>query len=489
MISTIIASVFLLILTVHGDAHLSLRVKKHEHGENIVNIDSLNQGNEMNVISDTSHSHKSYTSSCTAPTYIGEIRNKADTSQCIDSHGRDGRQNVSTYSCNGYDDQIFKYCEDGTIRSTLSGFCLSVDGHHGKGNVRMSPCKVFPPAKYQQWDLSDSGIFIESGIKQKLLRIKNRMSKYCLDIDGRDGRGAVGTHKCNHGKDQILYFRSRGKAIRTGKLQNKESGWCLDVNGRDGRGNAQTFHCMDELDQVFTFYENGELVNEKSKLCINIDGHNGFGNIDTYACDARPDQHWKEFKKHGGYFMYVSKKSNQCLQVDGYDGRGNLDTYDCNDLKDQKWKWIESKWKTPTGRWSNVRCHDGVSIKLTIKEKITTNFQLTETSTTEISAQIETDLFFGSSTVSASVSESISKAWSYGSGLEKSIEVVCEFNDDDSPFTGGCLWQWNVDISSSEKKLKWEAGITKCTKSRNAPKCPPFQKCANRECTLCEDTF
>lgn len=288
--------------------------------------------------------------SCNEPIAIGEIRNWADKSQCIDPSGKDGNRGVGTWLCDGLMDQTFKFCEDGTIRSSKSGFCLDVDGNDGSGNVQMWSCVVFPTvAQDQQWDLVPiGGTYVESGIHQKLFYLKNRKSRKCLDIQGYDSVGNVLVYDCDGYFDQKLYIRSRGDVIGHGKLQNEKSKHCLDVNGNNGHGNIGTWTCMDELQQVFTLYENGELVNAVSKQCMDIGGHDGHGNVEMYSCVALPDQQWKQKRWRGEYFSFVSKKSGMCLDVSGYDGKGDASTWECDDLPDQKWRFIASPITSPT---------------------------------------------------------------------------------------------------------------------------------------------
>merc|ERR1712176_1111090 len=433
--------------------------------------------------------------SCNNPFLIGEIRNWRDKSQCIDPRWYDGQGDVGTYNCDGYSDQIFKFCEDGTIRSSKSGFCLDVSGYDGKGNVQMWSCETYPTvSEDQQWDiirvrppLHGSGYFTDSGVSQDLFRIKNRDSGYCLDIDGYDGRGNVQTYRCDYESDQLFYVRSRGEVVGHGKLQNQKSGNCLDVSGYNGHGNVQTWNCQDEADQVFTLYKNGELVNADSNWCVDISGYDGNGNIGTYACEAKADQQWKQVLWSGDYFSLASKKSNKCVDVAWYDGSGNIGTWDCQDLPDQKWKWIAETWTSPVGSWNQVYCNMNGGIKQTIQTSVSSSSSLTSTTSIEIATEIETGVIFKKAKVSTKVSQSFAKTWTSSSSSSNSVAVSCDVNDDGSDFTGGCLWQWHLSTSSSKiNNVSWRAGISKCTHSTEEPNCPPFTKCANADCTICE---
>lgn len=435
-------------------------------------------------------------SSCDEPILMGEIRNWKDKTQCIDPSGYEGMSDVNTYLCDGHSDQTFKFCEDGTIRSEKSGYCLDVVGYEGSGNVQMYACEVYPTIKEdQQWDLvSVNGFFKDSGIPQDLFLIKNRKSGKCLDISGYDGKGAVGTYSCDGHKDQKYYIRSRGEVVGHGKLQNEKSGHCLDVAGYDGVGNVATYACQDEEDQVFTLYENGELVNQDSNYCVDISGYEGHGKIGMYPCEALPDQQWKQvlWDSSGTYFSLASKKSNHCMDVSGYDGHGEVSTYHiCEDLPDQRWKWIPTKWTTPKGSWNRIFCNMSGGIKQKILSSVTSSKSMTSTTTIEIGVEIESGVNFGfasgTSTVSSSVSQSLSKQWSSSSTTSTSVEVSCDENDDGSEFSGGCLWQWNLQTSSLTNNVQWQAGIAKCTRSMHTPLCPPFTRCVDETCSSCEE--
>lgn len=428
---------------------------------------------------------------CNNPTEIGELRNWADKSQCIDPSGMDGHGNVNTYLCDGHEDQTFLFCEDGTIRSSKSGFCLDVDGYDGVGNVQMWPCEAYPTVKEdQQWYQEPiDGTFVDSGILQDLFMIRNKQSGLCLDIASKDGSGEVGVYACDGGVDQHFYIRNRGEVKATGKLQNQKSGQCLDVEGSYGIGNVLAYKCEDRADQVFTLYENGELVNKASNQCVDISGYEGTGNVGIYPCEAISDQQWKQVLWSGDYFSLVSKKSDQCIDVSGYDGEGDIGTWRCESVPDQSWKFIPEKWTTPVGKWNMVFCNTNGGISFSMTSAVSSTETLTEEASVEIGTEISADMIFASSSVSISVSSSIANEWSSTSSSENTVSVSCDKYDDKTAFTGGCMWQWHMEISSSENNVLWDAGIARCTRSADSPKCPPFMICANEMCSECIDEF
>jgi len=117
----------------------------------------------------------------------------------------------------------------------------------------------------------------------------------CLDIEGIEGNGDIGTYSWTDEPDQYFYFRSRGKLLAHGRLQVQKSGLCLDVVGKHGGqgledNNVLIYNCEKDADQFFGFYENGELVNDQSRLCLDVVGNSGSGNVLMHECAISHDQ-------------------------------------------------------------------------------------------------------------------------------------------------------------------------------------------------------
>merc|ERR1711860_50418 len=71
----------------------------------------------------------------------------------------------------------------------------------------------------------------------------------------------------------------------------------------------------------------------------------------------------------------------------------------------------------------------------------------------------------------------------------KRNEFECEYYDNGDKFIGGCMWQLQVEFKSNinNDSLRWSPQIVRCTGSMIEPKCPPFHKCVNKICNLCEE--
>lgn len=102
---------------------------------------------------------------------------------------------------------------------------------------------------------------------------------------------------------------------------------------------------------------------------------------------------------------------------------------------------------------------------------------------------MKTGMLFAGSKVSASVSMSISNDWT--NSEENGVEITksCDINSDGTPWVGGCMYEFEMDAESEDKNVvKWNSGHTRCTYSGHAPKCMPYQRCANEKCNVCLDT-
>ncbi|CAB4026355.1 Hypothetical predicted protein [Paramuricea clavata] len=442
---------------------------------------------------------------CVNPMKISELR-VLKSKKCVNIDGTDGRGKINTIHCDGYHDQQIIMCEDGTIRNSKAPYNCFTPGKDGNGNLVSASCEVYPVIPdYQKWKYGRSKTFVDrGGIKQEAREIINVKSGACMNVHGRDGNGDISAYRCENLDDQYFYFRSRGKLLGSGRLQVEKSGYCLDVEGDQGRGNVLIDNCEDAADQYFDFYENGELVNKKSGLCVNIGGYNGYGNIHMYACEDLPDQMWILPRQycHGDYCSFRSKKSGQCLNVGGYEAKkgSNVATYNCEGTPDQRFRWVNRKWVTPSATWSMVGCNQNGQVTHRIKNRISYKTKITSTKSMQVSSTIEIGVEFGyaSGGVSASasvkhtntiaVSTSLAKEWENSKSKTKSITFTCKNYDTGKPFIRGCMWQFQLTTRETTKDdlLKWSPQIVKCTSNHQRPKCPPFRRCKDDACTMCE---
>lgn len=432
---------------------------------------------------------------CVNPIEIGEVR-VLKSQSCIDIAGYSGKGNVQTYRCDSFDDQQLIMCGDGTIRNMKSNNCFSA-GPTGSGNVISTTCVLFPKIPdYQKWKYGRSRIYKDrGGIYQKAREIINAKSGECLDVANTGGNGNIGTYTCTNELDQYFYFRSRGKLLAHGRLQNQRSGLCLDVTGYQGgrKENVQIYACEKAADQFFSFYENGELVNGKSRLCLDVKRYSGNGNVIMYECEDLHDQMWSQPWQYcdGNYCSFINKASGKCLDVAGYQAssESNVQTYDCEGLPDQRFKWVSGNWVTPTSDWNMVGCNQNGKVTQEISNEISYSTTESETSTQEISAAIEADTVFGGVSLSTSISQSLSKEWTMSQSQTTTITFTCEIYDSGEPFVRGCMWQLQVTTKEqlSENEMRWTPQIVKCTRNHEKPKCPPFTRCKDEDCTQCDE--
>lgn len=435
---------------------------------------------------------------CVNKIEIGEVRVLKSRS-CIDISGNSGQGNVLTYRCESSRDQQLIICDDGTIRNMKSNNCFSA-GKTGSGNVISTTCVLFPKIpEYQKWKFRKSKIFKDrGGILQEAREIINMKSGKCLDVTGIEGNGNIGTYSCTDEQDQYFYFRSRGKLLAHGRLQVQKSGLCLDVSGNQGGkglhdNNVLIYNCEKAADQFFSFYENGELVNDKSGLCLDVSGMDGSGNVLMYECEGTSDQMWSQPWQYcdGDYCSFVNNASGKCLDVSGDQASSgsNVLAYDCEGAPDQRFKWVSGNWVTPTADWDMVGCNQNGKVTQKIYNKIQYSKTKSDTSTTEITAAIEAKTKFVGGSLSRSESSSLSKEWKRSQSQTNMITFTCENYDSGEPFVRGCMWQLQVTTKErhSENEMTWTPLIVKCTRNLEKPRCPPFTRCMDEDCTRCEE--
>ena len=435
---------------------------------------------------------------CVNPIEIGEVR-VLKSQRCIDISGASGKGNVLAYRCESSDDQQLIMCADGTIRNMKSNNCFSA-GTTGSGNVISTTCVLFPKIpEYQKWKYGKSITFKDKGgISQEAREIINMKSGKCLDVAGTEGNGNIVTYSCTSEQDQYFYFRSRGKLLAHGRLQVQKSGLCLDVSGdQGGQGlhdnNVLIYGCEKAADQFFGLYENGELVNDKSGLCLDVSGMGGSGNVLVYECGGTYDQMWSQPRQYcdGDYCSFMNKASGKCLDVSGDQASSgsNVLTYSCDGAPDQRFKWESGNWVTPTADWDMVGCNQNGKVTQEISNEISYSTTESETSTVEITAAIEAGTLFGGVSLSTSTSYSLSKEWTRSQSQTTKITFTCENYDSGKPFVRGCMWQLEVTTKErhSENEMRWTPQIVKCTRNHEKPKCPPFTRCVDEDCTRCEE--
>ena len=432
---------------------------------------------------------------CEDPVEIGELR-VLQSKLCVDISGRSGGGNALAFECEGLDDQQIILCGDGTLRSMRASYnCLTSTAN---GNVESSTCQVYPAVPdNQKWKFGRSKRFQDNGgIQQEAQEIINVKSGLCLDVTGSTGSGNMLTWHCEKANDQYFYFRSRGKLLEYGRLLNEKSRLCLDVSGISGGSaekNVLIYDCEDHLDQYFSFYENGELINKKSRLCVDVSGNQGSGNMLIWSCEDAADQMWSQPAQYcgGGYCSFRNKKSGYCIDVSGSAAKkgSNVLAYPCDGAPDQSFKWLNKKWITPTATWSVVGCNQNGKLSHEIANTVSYSSSISQSMSIEISSTIEADVIFGSAPVTATVSSTLAMEWEKSHSNSQKVTFNCENYDTGKPFTGGCMWQLKLTTREATKQdvLSWLPLIVKCTSSNKKPHCPPFTKCVDDECKLCED--
>jgi len=394
-------------------------------------------------------------------------------------------------------------CDDGTIRNVLSQTCLTVDDLFiwDKAAVTAEDCDILNMPKRQVWSVIDrETVKDDSGIDQQIFRLWPDSNKGCLDVGGNSQTATLEYkyfgYMCVDGaKDQYLYFRSRGSVLGSGHLVNAKSKLCMEASD-DATATSTVTTCADATNQIWFLYENGELVSDQSKYCLTVtDGGSSLG-----ACSDEAYQHWTRVlcqpeESCTDSFSLYNAADGSCLDTVSDSGKGSMYQKACNDQDDQKWYWKPAHWETPVASWSLKGCDTSGTLEYSVEVGVTqgSSHDLSKETAWEIGVEIDTGFILAESSVSASYSGSVSNTWatSSESSTTESITMSCDYNDDGTDFTGGCMWQFNMEVASTvgDDSVEWNAPIVKCTRDNIAPICPPFYYCADDACNTCTDSM
>ena len=212
-----------------------------------------------------------------------------------------------------------------------------------------------------------------------------------------------------------------------------------------------------------------------------------------HECGGTDDQMWSQPKQYcdGDYCSFMNKASEECLDVAGNEASigSNVLTYSCDGAPDQRFKWDSGDWVTPTAEWDLVGCNQNGKVTQEISNQISYSTTKSESAAVEIASAIETKTLFGDVSLSASAAYSLSKEWTRSQSQTTKITFTCENYDSGKPFVRGCMWQLEVTTKEqhAENEMRWTPQIVKCTRNQEQPKCPPFTRCLDEDCTQCEE--
>ncbi len=428
---------------------------------------------------------------CTNELAVGEIR-VLNSRECVNIEGTDGQGHMSTHECDGYDDQQHILCGDGTLRNKAAPQNCATPktiffGLHSY--IASVPCGLH---NSQKWDSRVQKTFVDDwGIEQVVYTFRNRESGECLDVDGKDGTGYLKTYRCHGKPDQSFYFRSRGKLEKRGRLLNEKSGLCMDYNMKSKY--IRLNHCKDIPSQYFRYYENGELLNDNERLCVDVGSRDGTGDLRLDDCVDRSYQIWSRPKPdcNGEYCPFVNAKSKYCTNTEGYAAkyREVVMAYKCDKASDQRYKWDNEAFYSASAKWVSLSCSDNSELEMTITNTVTKSTKKSNSFSVSVTAAIEAGIEFHKKELSTTITTSLARTYTDSRSTSLATKYTCTYYDTNRPFRGGCMWRLEVSIMhrASDEEFLWSSQIVKCTSSDKEPTCPPFMKCLDEECTMCED--
>ena len=175
--------------------------------------------------------------------------------------------------------------------------------------------------------------------------------------------------------------------LKIGELRNKESKYCVNVLGTTGFGVVGSWsYCDGELDQQIFLCKDGTIRNLAApQSCFTPSGTDGKGEVSSKNCQVIggiPDyQKWRSVEQSSFIddteirltpMKFVNIKSRECL-VGGSGGQGRLATHRCTRenyqlfyfrdrgkmLENQRYRFVSKDFVVPRAKWENLRCISG----------------------------------------------------------------------------------------------------------------------------------
>jgi len=279
--------------------------------------------------------------------------------------------------------------------------------------------------------------------------------------------------------------------MNSGYLRNEEdNSKCLLADG-DSSGQVQVTSVTCEYGnekQQWSYYESGEIVNQGNRCCMKSDGSTDSigAKVVTGSCDNSLYTKWSfpVLYKDGDFLPIQSNVSSNCMDSDG---SGNMALQQCDLLSAQRFWWMPGNWAYPDSKWIQVKCNMNGGINLQVENSVSYGQDLSEEKAASVAESIEVGCLFMSSTTTGSVSKSVADSWSASHSDTGTVSVSCDWYDDKTTFTGGCMWQLQLTTADvTNNPLEWTSSlITRCSNSSDPPLCPPFTVCADNACTGC----
>ncbi|MGI8334760.1 RICIN domain-containing protein [Actinomadura scrupuli] len=180
------------------------------------------------------------------------------------------------------------------------------------------------------------------------------------------GNGATAANAATGASVSLGRSAARYAAAAPIRIQNRRSSKCLEVNQADGTfglGNGAgvlQFTCHAGAQQQWTLFAEvldgaGNIlfvsfINVRSGKCLEpnqADGTFGLGNgtgIVQFTCHHGVQQHWRQIAMGDGFFLFQNRRSGLCMEVnqgDGTFGLGNgtgVLQFTCHGGAQQQWR-------------------------------------------------------------------------------------------------------------------------------------------------------
>eukprot|EP01025_Chloroclados_australasicus_P038445 TRINITY_DN3961_c1_g1_i1.p1 TRINITY_DN3961_c1_g1~~TRINITY_DN3961_c1_g1_i1.p1 ORF type:complete len:876 (-),score=95.99 TRINITY_DN3961_c1_g1_i1:384-3011(-) len=444
-------------------------------------------------------------------------------------------QTLQDQPCDNSLFQRLSLCEDGTLRDSGDGFCLTADESQQstlQTNVLTKGCS-FGLDKAQQWEVVPStqletGFTLIDGspfsIKQDGFKLRNNATNQCLQ---KNQIGLYEVATCTQdqtsGVDNQVFYERSWKVEESGVLVSQEfPAKCLQQNGRS----VDMQDCDGSTSQLWTLLDSRDLVNENTGHCL-VTALSGKGPTFSLTsgtavepCQDMNNHKWLEnnLTCRGDFCSFYTDLGDDFKCLRAVEAGSDLETI-ANSCRGQespnaRFQFKSEKFSAPVAEWVQVACNEGGSISLEVTETVSVSKGQFSEIVNSVGSAISEATTFGASftigieggiplgpTLSAEASTnfeistevSLSQETSQALGREfsttkeesQTVGVSCDVNEDGNTFVGGCLWQLRLSTSNLDNEVTWDARFTRCTSNPVPPKCPPFYECFGEDCEIC----
>lgn len=392
----------------------------------------------------------------------------------------------------------YQYCTDGSLRRVNSKhfdvksnnmeLCVRNEETAGAyikhihcSMVQKDP-EVDNPQKWKITEIED--IFQEDGsiINQKKVNIKNKDGK-CLTVVDKNRFKMEACELTN--KKQKFYFRSRGTVVKQGSIYNRHQNECVLPKASSGSVKDKSMFGSCDDNTAVKYYTNGEIV-AYDKCFTSLDDNY----VGLKECSMDKKQKWVINKcNKNGSCIIMNASTRNCLKHHQDMPNVYLESGDCAIEKNTFFDFVNGDWNARSTDWVKIGCNQDGKISVEVKNE--KKYETAEKTTLGVGVELSGQTPFKAVELKKTFKFEWEKAWEESFHASIKSSMTCDHYEDSltdsDKFTHGCIWQLKFTTFNRKlnKNLEWRPPVVKCTRSGVSPKCDPFMKCGNKECSKC----